>query len=292
MGLFAGQLDIGSMTGNHEGHILTPALNLEELIKEGVGNLTSDDHNGGAPGKVGCFLAEQACDRLRFGALDTSKGIEYADELGAALAGEDGADLAVGDMLVDPVGGETDGLFLLHDPIGQGSGDYNGQLSGIDVVARVFTIVQVEEDGGLEGDGGLELLDLQAADGGAGFPVDAAEGIAGGVVALAAHTGGVFKNRLMVAQGPDGRTGRQFYAGEGNYTRIDGDVIGLFFKFLHFRQAEGIAKPGGEGADRIMTAFVGAQHVLDLHGTVGAQADDPLDEAASTELDGQAFIYI
>ncbi len=90
-GLLAGQLDIGSMTGNHEGHILTPALNLEELIKEGVVNLTSDDHNGGAPGQVGCFLAEQACDRLRFGALDTSKGIEDADELAAALAGKDGA---------------------------------------------------------------------------------------------------------------------------------------------------------------------------------------------------------
>ncbi len=145
---------------------------------------------------------------------------------------------------------------------------------------------------GLEGDGGFELLDLQAADGGAGFPVHAAEGIAGGVVALAAHTGGVFEDGLMVAQGPDGRTGGQFHAGEGNDTRIDGDVIGLFFKFLHFGQAEGIAKLGGEGADRIMAAFVGAQHVLDLHGAVRAEADDPLDETASTELDGQTFIYI
>ncbi len=35
------------------------------------------------------------------------------------LRGKMGLDLAVGDMRVDPVGGETDGLFLLHDPIGQ-----------------------------------------------------------------------------------------------------------------------------------------------------------------------------
>ena len=65
----------------------------------------------------------------------------------------------------------------------------------------------------------------------------------------------------MVAQCTQRRAGWQLCIGEGNDARVNCDEIGLLLQLLNIGQAEGIAKLGGEWADRIMAALVGAQLV-------------------------------
>ena len=152
------------MTGDDHDHILTPALDLEDFIKEGLVHGTGDDHNGGSPGQVGCLLVEQLGERMRFGTLEARQEIKDMDELTASLAGGYGLNALVVRMAVDPVCGQTDGLFLGNRPVGQGGRDDDGQFGRIDVAPGcIFAGIQVEEDDGLQGDGRFELLDLQAA---------------------------------------------------------------------------------------------------------------------------------
>lgn len=124
-------------------------------------------------------------------ALNGGESGELMDEMLMAFVEGDGGGNGLGEgVLAETM--EAGGLGEVSEVREQGGSGGDGEFGIVDAVMGLkIVFVEVEENGGVEGLGGLELFDLELVGAGGGFPVDGAEGVAGMVGAFASDAGGI-----------------------------------------------------------------------------------------------------
>ena len=220
------------------------------------------------------MLAELGREGLGVDCLDARQDIQNAHGLGAAFTRHQRQRAAVGRERVEPVGDHAGRLALARDPVGQRGRDHDGKLGRVKAGARVVVLqVEVEEQHRFQRNRRLEQLGLHPAGGRRGFPIDAAQRVAGLVIALADRAGGVFEDRLFMPHGAHRRVGGQLDLCQGDDPRVDGQVVGRAFALVFCAHPEQVAARNPQRADGVEAALVRLERVIQAGFLARADAD-------------------
>ena len=157
----------------------------------------------------------------------------------------------------------------------EGGGGGDGEFGIVDAVTGLkIVFVEVEENGGVEGLGGLELFDLEMVGACGGFPVYGANWIAGIVGALAGDATGIGIVLGFAGEGAMRGSGFELGLDEREDAGVDDEGLGGLLEFFGGEDAEKITNFEGEGTDLIDATFGGGEGVGEDAGFATGESGD------------------